>query len=168
MSLRETQLNVFGPNILVPDVSTEAPSKVTGTTATLNGTVNPDGTQIKSCEFEYGPTSAYGQTAQCEQTPAGSSPVAVSTNLTGLQAGTEYHYRLVAANANGDNASEDQAFFTLGPRIQDESFSEVGVHRATVNARNKPRGIIYNLRHRIRDDRSLWLYYASDKRWCWI
>ena len=41
----------------------------------------------------------------CEQTPAeigaGSSPVAVSARLEGLQAGELYHFRLVARNANG-------------------------------------------------------------------
>ena len=44
-------------------------------------------------------------TVPCEQTPAeigaGSSPVAVSAQLEGLQAGELYHFRLVASNANG-------------------------------------------------------------------
>jgi hypothetical protein len=140
----EDSVDIFGPSVLVPDVSTEAPSKLTGTTATLNGTVNPDGTQITSCEFEYGPTPAYGQAVPCEQAPVGSSPTAVTANLTGLHDGVEYHYRLVATNANGDSkgepASEDQSFFTLGARIQEESFSEVRLHSATVNAKLNPEG----------------------------
>jgi hypothetical protein len=134
-------LDIFGLNVLVPDVTTEAPPKVTGTTATLNGTVNPDGTHITSCEFEYGPTTAYGQTAPCEHTPEGNSSLAVSANLSGLPAGSALHYRLVAANASGANSGEDQAFFTLGPRVQEVSFSEVGLHRATVEAQINPEGL---------------------------
>jgi hypothetical protein len=137
----ENAVDVFGPAILVPGVSTEALSKLTSTTSTLNGTVNPDGTQVTSCEFEYGLTSTYGQTAACEPTPVGSSPVAVSANLKGLQPGTEYHYRLVVRNPNGFNESEDATFFTPGPQVEGESFSEVGLHRATVNAQINPEGL---------------------------
>jgi hypothetical protein len=136
----EDRVDIFGPNELVPDVSAEAPSQLTGTTATLNGTVNPDGLPVKSCEFEYGPTTAYGQSTPCDTTPTGSSPVAVSASLTGLPVGTGYHYRLNVTNANGNNESGDEAFFTLGARIAEESFSEVGVHSATANAQINAEG----------------------------
>jgi hypothetical protein len=139
--LDKSAVDVFGPAILVPDVSTEASSKLTSTTVTLNGTVNARGTQVTSCEFEYGLTSAYGQTAACEPTPAGNSPVAVSANLKGLQPGSEYHYRLVVRNANGYNEREGATFFTPGPQVQGELFSEVGQHRVTVSAQVNPEGL---------------------------
>ncbi len=133
-------VDIFGPGKLVPDVGTGAPSGVTGTTAILNGTVNPDGLPVSSCEFEYGATTSYGQTAPCEQTPAGSSPVAVIAKLSGLQAGTQYHYRVVAANANGNDETADETFFTLGARIQKESFSDVRLHGALAVAQINPEG----------------------------
>jgi hypothetical protein len=139
--LSGSMVDVFGPAILVPDVSTQAPSNLTSTTATLNGTVNAKGTQVTSCEFEYGLTTAYGQIAACEPTPTGSNPEVVSANVKGLQAGTEYHYRLVARNPNGYNESEDATFFTPGPQVQKESFSEVGLHRVTVDAQVNPEGL---------------------------
>ena len=94
------QVEVFGPALVLPDVSTGEASEITPTGgATLNGTVNPEGVEVTDCHFDYGLTSAYGQSAACEQT-VGTGIVAVTAKLTGLQAGSAYHFRLQAENAN--------------------------------------------------------------------
>ena len=73
---------------------------VTATSMTVYGEVNPEGSSIENCYFEYGPTANYGQSAECEPGPAGigsgTGEVPVQAKLTGLQGGTVYHFRVVA------------------------------------------------------------------------
>ena len=96
-----------------PTVVTGSPSGVHPNSATLNATVNPNGTEVSSCQLEYGITPAYGSSAPCTPAPeSGSSPVAVSLPLTGLAANTTYHFRVVATNAGGTSVGSDQAFTT--------------------------------------------------------
>jgi hypothetical protein len=97
-----------------PTLTTAAASAVTRHTATLTGTVDPEG-DASSCRFEYGPTSGYGAEAPCASHPgSGAAPVAVSAQLWELAAGTTYHYRLVAANTGGATYGPDETFTTLG------------------------------------------------------
>jgi hypothetical protein len=93
-----------------PAVTVSEPADVTTEAAGLSGTVDPRGVAVSECEFEYGLTNEFGDgpynhSVPCKQTPgeigAGSSPVAVSAQLEGLQAGELYHFRLIATNANG-------------------------------------------------------------------
>jgi DNA-binding beta-propeller fold protein YncE len=120
-------------------LETGAPSDVRPTAATFNGTVNPDGVQVTSCEFEYGTETSYGQSVPCRQTPteigAGSSPVAVSAEVSGLQQNTVYHFRLAAGNTNGSSTAADETFTTPGaPIVDSESVSGVGSTTATLRA----------------------------------
>ncbi len=128
--------------ILVADVSTGAVSAQVGGTATVGGVVNPDGVQVTSCVFEYGPTVAYGSSAPCVPSSPGSgvAPVAVSGTLTGLQLGVGYHYRLVAGNANGTSHGEDGTF-VHGATVEDESVSNVASSSATLQAQIDPQGL---------------------------
>ena len=81
---------------------TSPASAVSQTTATLNATVNPNATTISTCQFQWGTNTDYGNTTACAQTVgSGTSPVAVSTNLTGLSPNTTYHYRILATNPGG-------------------------------------------------------------------
>ncbi|MFH0889170.1 MAG: glycine-rich protein [Planctomycetota bacterium] len=43
-----------------PTCTTNAATNIAGTTATLNGTVNPNGYNLTSCYFQYGTTTSYG------------------------------------------------------------------------------------------------------------
>src|SRR5439155_433935 len=87
-----------------PTATTEAASAVAQTSATANGTVNPNGFEVSDCHFEYGPTTAYGLSAPCAQSPgSGTSPVAVSAALESLSENAGYHFRVVATSANGTN-----------------------------------------------------------------
>ncbi len=138
---------VFKPG-LYPDVTTGAASEVQRTSAKLEGVVNPDGEAVTSCQFEYGTSTAYGHTAACVPAPgSGSSPVAVSTDLSGIAPQTTYHYRLTAGNSKGVNAGSDGTFTTpvAVEEVQTEAASNVGKSAgttiATLNGSLAPDGV---------------------------
>jgi hypothetical protein len=126
--------------VTLPDVTIgEAANLVVEGHATLNGVVNPQGTSVTSCEFEYGPQTSYGFTAPCNVLPSGASPVHVSAEVAGLNPGTTYHFRLVVATASGSTASNDNTFNALAaPTIEDESVSEVASDSATLSTKISP------------------------------
>jgi hypothetical protein len=97
-----------------PTVVTGSATGVTSTSATLTGTVNPNG-QATTYHFDYGRTVTYG--GRTPDTAAGSANTATSVTaaLTGLARKTLYHYRLVATNPSGTTVGAD-ATFTTRPR----------------------------------------------------
>jgi hypothetical protein len=108
-------VNIYGAAIVVADTNSEAASNITKTTAMLNGSINPDGTSVSACEFEYGTEAgSYPETVPCAQAmpQSGEHAVPVSAALSGLSANTVYHYRLSATNANGVSQGQDQSFTT--------------------------------------------------------
>jgi hypothetical protein len=140
-------VDVFGGNVVIPDVAVGVPSSLTPTSATLNGTVNPDDAGEVSCEFEYGTSTSYGQRAKCapEHVANGATTVAVhSGSVTGLRSGTTYYYRLDATNGSGTNTGqgpEDVGEFTTpGPQIVEESVSDIASSSATLGAGIDPHG----------------------------
>lgn len=137
------KISVFGPAIVAPDATTGAASNITGTGATLNGAVNPSGLAVSECEFEYGTSEAYGQSAPCAESPgdigSGSAAVNVHAEVSGLVSGTTYHFRLVAENANGASEGQDETFATPAPpSVAEESFSSVANGEAIVSAEIDP------------------------------
>jgi hypothetical protein len=92
-----------------PIVTTTAASVVTTSTATLNGTVNPN-TLATTAKFEWGTTISYGNTTTVQNMGNGTSAVALTAPLTGLTAGTTYHYRAVGINADGTTYGADMTF----------------------------------------------------------
>lgn len=130
---------IFGP-VTIPDVATGASAtSITRTSAVVSGTVNPDGTSVTSCEFEYGTTVAYGHTAPCSQslplTGAGDVPVSAQITLS-VPPASLVHYRLKAANSNGTNVGEDQTFYLESlppPTVGGLPASNVSQFAATLN-----------------------------------
>jgi hypothetical protein len=126
-----------------PTVVTEVASPVGSSTATLNGTVNPDGSEVSECKFEYGTSTSYGSSAPCTPSPgSGTSPVAVSAGLSGLAANTTYHFRLVAKNLSGTSNGSDQTFMTLPPlpTVVTGVASAIAQTSATLNGTVNPNG----------------------------
>ncbi len=105
----------FSPTAEPPVAITEEASTVTQTSATLNGTVNPEGSTLEECFFEYGPTTSYGSIVACGSLPGGAVPVTISAAITGLTAGETYHFRIVAKSAAGSDAGGDMTFETSAP-----------------------------------------------------
>lgn len=139
--LGSSDVAVFGSLVSIPDVTTEPPLNVSGTTATLAGLVNPQGVEVTECKFEYGLTTAYGQTAPCEGAiPTDSVDHDVTASVTGLQAdGTTYHYRLVVESANGQVRGTDLTLVTLQTATT-EPATEVADTSATLNGTVRPEG----------------------------
>ncbi len=131
---------------LAPGVATGSATSVTPTTATLNGTLTPNGGEVTECEFEYGPTSAYGQSVPCTQSPGslgtGTTPVAVSAPVTGLAIGGTYHFRISASNAGGRSTDADEMFTThdAQPTVVTAAVSSLAQTSATLNATVDPNG----------------------------
>jgi NHL repeat/WD40-like Beta Propeller Repeat len=128
--------------VALPSVTTGPATEQSPRGLTLNGTVNPEGSPVTSCVFEYGTTTAYGQSVQCSPASLGSgaNPVAVHVHLENLVPETVYHYRLVAENAvKISSPTTDQEVFT-GPRLENEYVDNVTSTSATVHAVIDPNG----------------------------
>jgi phosphodiesterase/alkaline phosphatase D-like protein len=102
-----------------------APAAVTGpvtasgsTSATVGGTVNPNG-QATTWLVQYGKTTSYGSQTGAFNAGAGTTNTAVSTTLNGLAPGTTYHYRFVATNATGTTQGADAVLTTSGAPAPD-------------------------------------------------
>jgi hypothetical protein len=118
-----------------PTVVTTAATGITGTTATLNGTVNANGL-VSTVTFEYGLTTAYGTTVPgVPATVSGSTVTAVSAAITGLLPGNTYHFRVDAVNANGTSNGNDMSFATptLAPNITTYAATAINTTIATLN-----------------------------------
>jgi len=94
-----------------PAVTTGAAADVAIQTATLTGSVDPNGAAT-TYFFQFGTTSLYGSQTTPGSAGAGASRVAVTGALTGLAPATTYHYRLVARNRNGLVKGADRKFKT--------------------------------------------------------
>ncbi|MHB8644050.1 MAG: phage tail protein [Gaiellaceae bacterium] len=121
-----------GPDITfvtaaLPTAVTAAASSVGTTSATLNGSENPNG-QATSWWFEYGTTTSYGATTPSKNAGSGSSSVVEKATISSLAAGTTYHYRLVAKNAAGTSRGADQSFATTGVTIHAPALDVVYGH----------------------------------------
>jgi hypothetical protein len=101
-----------------PTAETKRPTPIAQKEATLRGTVNPDGTEVSECKFEYGTSTSYGQSAPCSSAPgSGLSPAAVSAAITGLTNKTTYHFRITATNAGGSGKGSDQTFTAASAHV---------------------------------------------------
>jgi hypothetical protein len=129
-----------------PTVVTEPASTVTQSSATLNGTVNPNHKVVLACTFEYGTTTSYEASKPCSAIgSAGSSPVAVDAEATGLSANTTYHFRIVAKNEAGKSEGIDRTFKTSAgapapPQATTGGATAVTQTTATLNATANPEG----------------------------
>ncbi len=128
-----------------PAVTTGQATGVTVSGATLEGTVNPEGLPLTSCEFEYGTGGSYGQSVPCHpgavEIGSGSAAVPVSAEITGLQPGTVYNYRLVAANVGSSSQGQGQTLLTPSvPSIVSASVKDLAASSGDLTAQINPDG----------------------------
>ena len=129
-----------------PVVTTGAATGVSFASATVTGSLNPEDVPT-TYYFQYGPTLAYGTKTAVQSAPSGSSTQAVNDALSGLAAGTTYHYRLVASSAGGTVVGSDATFTTTktpAPVVVTAAPTSVSTTSATVNGTVSPSGVATN------------------------
>ncbi len=88
--------------------------------AELHNLVDPRGSNVTQCRFDWGPTSAYGSSVPCDSSPgAGQGWKLVSATLQGLTPGSTYHYRTVATGAAGTTNGPDRTV-VVGAQLPDQ------------------------------------------------
>ena len=98
-----------------PTVGGQFVSNVHSDSAELHGYVDPEGAET-TYRFEYGPdTCSAGSCASTEAADVGSGlkPESESMRVTGLRAGTMYHYRIVATNQTETTYGPERTFMTF-------------------------------------------------------
>ena len=101
-----------------PTATTNPVSSISGTTATLNGLVNPQNL-LTAVSFCYGTNANFSNCTQVvsPQSPlaAGTSNASVSASIQGLTPGTTYYVRVDASNNAGSTLGNALSFTTPAP-----------------------------------------------------
>jgi DNA-binding beta-propeller fold protein YncE len=107
----------FTTAALAPDVETLPANDLSPTHATFRGTIHAHNAATVY-HFEYGPTSAYGNTyptGSGVSTGALNRRIEVVQRIDTLEPAATYHYRIVAENQAGTVYGADQVFSTTTP-----------------------------------------------------
>jgi hypothetical protein len=123
---------------VAPTVTTGPVTTLGPTSATVSGSVNPNG--VATTWFvEYGKTTSYGSQTASTSAGSGTSSVPVSPTLTSLSPGTTYHYRVVATSSAGTSRGSDGLLTTsAAPVVVTGSASSVTATSATLNGNVNP------------------------------
>ena len=100
-----------------PTAATSPATNTTSTTATLNGTINPNTATSQypvSYKFQWGTTAAYGNETTTIPGQTGSANITISADISGLSPATTYHFRVVSFNADQTTNGADMTFVASG------------------------------------------------------
>jgi hypothetical protein len=95
----------------IPLIVTHGPSSVGINEAVVNGAVNPNNANTEFW-FEFGTTQSLGKTTSVQTVGAGNAWKLVIGNLSALQPGKTYYYRVVAKNSVGTSRGGILTFVT--------------------------------------------------------
>jgi len=128
-----------------PTVSTNAATNLSTSSATLNGTIIPNGLST-TVKFQYGTTTSYGSEISATPSPvSGTNAVSVSAMLTGLAANALFHYRVIGTNSAGTTNGDDQTFTTTTtgnvPAVTTNAATNIGTTSATLNGTVNSNGL---------------------------
>ena len=98
-----------GPSL--PSVGTATVTTVSSSTATVNASIDPNGSDTLYSVY-YGPTTSYGNQTGLVDLGAGTTAATVSVTIGGLAPSTTYHFEFVAQNGIGATSSPDATFTT--------------------------------------------------------
>ncbi|MFH1231570.1 MAG: kelch repeat-containing protein, partial [Planctomycetota bacterium] len=93
----------------LPTCTTNPATNITQVSATLNGTVNPNGITT-TAYFNYGLTTSYTVTTTEQTIISGTGNVAVTADISGLSPNTVYNFRCVATNSRGTTYGTNRTF----------------------------------------------------------
>jgi hypothetical protein len=139
-------IEVFGLGVNVPNVKTGAATNVQGSSATVEGTVNPEEVALGECSFEYETSQSGTLSAPCEPSAANvettNAEHTVTAKLVKLEPGTTYLYRLHAAYAHGvPRQGKNETLETLpAPSIESAVAKNVAGEAALLEAVIDPNG----------------------------
>ena len=113
----EEVIDAIQDNLTVPTVSTiETVTNITGSKATMQGTVIAEGTSAVTARgICYNTTGS--PVATGDHMASGTGEGSFTCNLTGLAANTTYYFRAYATNAAGTTYGEEYTFTTLTPSL---------------------------------------------------
>jgi hypothetical protein len=118
-------------NAYQPDTPVTGAASAIGTSsATVSGSVNPLGASVNT-SFQFGTTTAYGQSTAAQKTGPDNTVDQVVAQLTGLPAGTTIHYRAVAVSDFGTFLGADQTLTTQSPAPPGPGHTSVGHARVS-------------------------------------
>ena len=101
-------------------------TNVTTSTATLNGSVNPEGAAV-NVSFQFGKDINYGSSTPAQKIGVSNSATAFSANLSGLAPGTTIHYRaVITSDFAPPVVGADQKFTTASPPPPGNGHTSVG------------------------------------------
>lgn len=129
-----------------PSATTMGASPVTTSNATLNGTVNPNGTATTAW-FEWGAdnTLANPTSTSSQSVGSGSADNVISQAITGLTSGTTYYFRVVASSSAGTVKGSIVACTTAAPlappAAQTFAATSISIVGATLNGTVIPNGL---------------------------
>ena len=177
-------VDVVGPDIVLPNVATEAATGVEESGAVLHGRVEPDlshgGGDVTSCSFEYVTEKQFQEngyagaaTAECNATKPlpYAEPESVTAKVS-LVSSTTYHYRVAAADVefpsevnNGAGEPEPEATVTTfgAPVVVAES-AEATTGTATLTAQINPFGFATTCEVEVVDEAELIASGYADAR----
>lgn len=123
-----------------PSVFTSPATGVGPATATLGGTVNPNG-QPTTWFVEYGTSTSYGTKSATADAGSGTAAKSVSVGISGLTAGKTYHFRVVASSSAGTVNGADATFVTAeAPIATTAAASSITSAGAKLNGKVDPNG----------------------------
>jgi putative cell wall-binding protein len=125
-----------------PVVVTEAATSISGTTAVLNGTINPEGTPVSNYHFMFGTTPSFGLNTTAGTLLSSTTPQSVSATITSLTPGATYYFELIATNGVGSSEGGTLSFVASGGLVVTEAATAVTGTTATLNGSVNPDGIL--------------------------
>ena len=132
-----------------PTVVTSAASSISASGARLNGTADPNGASTNTW-FQWGTSTAYGNTTALNSVGSGTSPVSYNADLGALACGTTYHFRAAAQNSGGTAYGSDRSFTTTSacstptPTVVTSAASSISASGARLNGTADPNGASTN------------------------
>ena len=118
--------------IVLGTVITDPASLIGLHQADLNGTLDNDGGEACDCGFQWGLTSAYGNTTPTQSRVTGQ---AFAQTIIGLDRNKIYHFRSFATNSEGTSYGADRTLLTLteAPIVSSDPVTTLGYQQATLN-----------------------------------
>ncbi|MFH1232040.1 MAG: fibronectin type III domain-containing protein, partial [Planctomycetota bacterium] len=124
-------------------ITTKLATNINQTSATLNGTVNPNGVST-TIYFQYGIGIGYGSTTPYQNIGSGTSLINVSASLTGLTPNTTYNFRIRATRGGTTYNGTNQNFTTSGgipPTCTTNPADSITLNSARLNGTVGPNGL---------------------------